>query len=122
MNTLNLHIQHRNLSPNPALASLIEEKLRQLAERIPISAANVVVELREEFGPPVRIQAHLGVPGPDLVAEAADHTGPAAWHKVFRALEKQMEHRRAKQKNHWRAKLAQSHLGRAASALIGRRS
>jgi len=40
----------------------------------------------------------LAVPGPDIHAEARDHTLEAAWLKVTAALRKQIEKRKAHQK------------------------
>lgn len=63
-----------------------------------ITAAAVVVEHRRYGAPPFRAFVSLAVPGPDIHAEACDHTLEAVWLKVTAALRKQIEKRKSHQK------------------------
>ena len=47
--------------------------------------------------PPFRAFISLAVPGPDIHAEAHDHTAEAAWLKVADDLRKQIERRKNRQ-------------------------
>lgn len=93
---MTLTIRHFNLPNDSRLAALIEDRLRRLGRLVRIGSATIRVEHRRDAAPPIHIHAHLEIPGPDLRAAGADHTGPAAWLKVLRTLERQIAHRLAK--------------------------
>jgi ribosome-associated translation inhibitor RaiA len=77
--------------------AMLEPDLAQLQCLAPIDSAVVVVDRSPSGGPAFTVRVHLAVPGPDIRAEACDHTLPAAWRKVCRDLEKQIERRKTKQ-------------------------
>jgi ribosome-associated translation inhibitor RaiA len=87
----------------------LQLRLEQLQSLAPIAAAAVVLEYARDNGTAFRAFALLAVPGPDIHAEARDHTLEAAWLKVTAALRKQIERRvarpqvRAKTNGHLRA-------------------
>ena len=87
----------RGLNVNAQRRDRLRGPLEQLRRLIPISAAAVVLEHRWDSAPAYRAFALLAVPGPDIHAEASDHTLDAAWLKVIAALRKQIEQRKAKQ-------------------------
>ena len=87
----------RGLKENTGLRHRLQQPLEQLADRISISAAAVVVEHESNTAPPFRAYALLAVPGPDIHAEARDHTLQAVWLKVTTALSKQIEARKSRQ-------------------------
>lgn len=93
---MTLTIRHFNLPHDSRLAALIEDRLRRLGRLVRIGTATIRVEHRRDAAPPIHIHAHLEIPGPDLRAAGADHTGTAAWLKVLRTLERQITHRLAK--------------------------
>jgi ribosome-associated translation inhibitor RaiA len=94
MNT-QFHILGLNASND--LRRRLLQPLERLQDSIPISAAAVVLEYRRDDAPAFRAHVSLAVPGPDIHAEARDHTLEAAWLKVSTALRKQIEQRKARQ-------------------------
>jgi ribosome-associated translation inhibitor RaiA len=89
------HIRGLNVSAD--LRRWLEQPLERLQSLISVSAAGVVLEHRRDDAPAFRAFALLAVPGPDIHAEARDHTLEAAWLKVTTALRKQIEQRKSKQ-------------------------
>ena len=87
----------RGLSVNAGLRRWLEQSLDRLESLIPVTAAAVVLEHRRDDAPAFRAYVSLAVPGPDIHAEACDHTLEAAWLKVVTALRKQIERRKTRQ-------------------------
>ena len=87
----------RGLNDNASLRRWLEQSLDRLERLISITAAAVVLEHRRDDAPAFRAFVSLAVPGPDIHAEACDHTLEAAWLKVLTALRKQIEQRKARQ-------------------------
>ena len=87
----------RGLSVSARLRHWLEQPLEQLQSLISVTTAAVLLEHRQEDAPAFRALALLAVPGPDIHAEARDHTLEAAWLKVITALRKQIEQRKARQ-------------------------
>ena len=56
-----------------------------------------MLEYERDYTPAFRAFALLAVPGPDIHAEARDHTLEAAWLKVTAALRKQIDRRQIRQ-------------------------
>lgn len=75
----------------------LEQSIEQLGRLFPVTGAAVVLECEREAAPAYRAFVLLAVAGPDLHAEARDHTLEAAWMKVTAALRKQIERRRSRQ-------------------------
>ena len=94
---MNVQFHIRGLNVNASACQSFEQSLGALQQRICITAAAVVLEHRRDDAPPFRAYVSLAVPGPDIHAEAIDHTLAAAWRKVSRDLEKQIEQRKAKE-------------------------
>jgi ribosome-associated translation inhibitor RaiA len=94
----------RGLNVNASLRHRLERGLEGLEELISISDAAVVLEHERNNAPAFRVFVLLAVPGPDLHAEARDHTLEAAWLKVTRRLREQIELRRCRP--HARAEVA----------------
>src|SRR5262245_43095944 len=82
---------------NPAVRHWLQAPLERLAAQVTVHAAVVVVEHESINAPPFRASALLAVPGPDLHADARDHTLEAVWLKVTASLRKQIEQRKARQ-------------------------
>ena len=89
--------QIRGLNVNAAYRHRVEKTLELLQRLVPIAAAAVVLEHERGNAPAFRAFVLLAVPGPDIHAEACDHTLEAAWLKVITALRKQIERRKAGQ-------------------------
>jgi len=89
-------IKHLHHTPSTSLTALIERQLGELGKTRQIDEARVVIERRLEASPPFSVSAHLVTPGPDVFAEAADHTLRAAWQKVMGQLEARIGQRHEK--------------------------
>src|SRR6186997_477352 len=87
----------RGLNVNAGLRRWLEQSLERLESLISITAAAVVLEHQRDDAPAFRAFVSLAVPGPDIHAEACDHTLVAAWLKVLTALRRQIELRKARQ-------------------------
>ena len=81
--TMKLKIQHRLHQPSPAFTALLEREFAALSVHLRIDEARVLVERLPDASPPFRMSAHLVTPGPDVFAEASDHTLRAALHKLI---------------------------------------
>jgi ribosome-associated translation inhibitor RaiA len=82
---------------NAGLRHWLVQPIERLQNLISVTAAAVVLEQRRDNAPAFRVFVSLAVPGPDIHAEARDHTLEAAWLKVAKALRQQIERRRARQ-------------------------
>ncbi|HEV2693014.1 MAG TPA: HPF/RaiA family ribosome-associated protein [Verrucomicrobiae bacterium] len=96
---MKLQMQYRGLNHNGRLDQVISQSLSALRRLLPISNAHVVLEQQREGSPAYRVRAHLAVPGPDVHAEASDHTLPAAWRKLAAKLGHQFQRRKARQQH-----------------------
>ena len=95
--SMNVQFHIRGLNLSASSCESFEQSLGELQDLISITAAAVVLEQRREDAPAYRAYVSLAVPGPDIHAEAIDHTLEAVWHKVCADLAKQIEHRKAKE-------------------------
>ncbi len=88
---MNLDFRLRGWKSSAALRRLVRTQLDRLRDFVAVSGAEVVLERRREVAPAWTARAHLRVPGPDLRAEARDHTVEAAWRKVMQELYAQVD-------------------------------
>ena len=93
---MKLILKHIHHSPSPSFTALIEQQLKEVGKSLQIDEARIVIERRLESSPPFRISAHLVTPGPDVFAEAMDHTLRAALLKAFEQIEARIDHKRMK--------------------------
>lgn len=114
---MNLTIRHRRLRSFHALDAMVEDRLFALAELARIDDANVVLEHRVEESPAYRAEVRIAVPGPDLSAEAVDHTVANAFCRAVAELEGKLRERALR-----RAGRVVAHRKHAANFRIGRRS
>jgi ribosome-associated translation inhibitor RaiA len=91
---MNIQIHIRGLNIGSRMRESLEQELEQLQTSISISAVAGVLEYQRDAAPPFRTFVLLAVPGPDIHAEAWDHTLKAAWRKVLADLRKQIEQRK----------------------------
>ncbi|HTJ00216.1 MAG TPA: hypothetical protein VL527_15140 [Dongiaceae bacterium] len=84
------------IQPSEPMRHSLQQPLEQLQHLISISTAAVVLEQRREITPGIRAFVSLAVPGPDIHAEAWDHTVKAAWLKVIADLRYQIELRKCR--------------------------
>jgi hypothetical protein len=96
-NSMNIQFHIRGLNDNSDLRRRLVQPLEQLQNLISINAIAVVLEHRRDEAPPFRAFVSLAVPGPDIHAEAHDHTAEAAWLKVAADLRQQIVGRKGSQ-------------------------
>jgi ribosome-associated translation inhibitor RaiA len=89
-------LNHHNHQPSQSLAALAEKRIESLREALQIDEAHILLERRLEASPAFRVTAHLVTPGPDVFAEAVDHTLRAALDKMMGQLEDRIDHRHQK--------------------------
>jgi len=87
----------RGLNVNSGFRRRLEHQLEGLQRLISVSVAAVVLDHRRDDPPAFRAYVSLAVPGPDIHAEARDHTLEAAWLKVATALRRQIGQRKSRQ-------------------------
>ena len=110
---MKLILQHRHHQPSPSFTELVQKQIESLSEALQIDEARILIERRLESSPPFRVSAHLVTPGPDVLAEAVDHTLRAALQKLIADLESRIDHRHQK-----RARRKQNNFKSAAPAKI----
>ena len=93
---MKLILTHHHHQPSPSFIVLIKQRIESLGEALQIDEARVRVERRLKESPAFRVMAHLVTPGPDVFAEAVDHTLRAALGKLFGKLEAHLNHRQRK--------------------------
>ncbi|MGB8169281.1 MAG: HPF/RaiA family ribosome-associated protein [Chthoniobacteraceae bacterium] len=93
---MKLILTHRHHEPSPSFTALVKERLESLREALQIDEARIFIERRLEASPAFLVTAHLVTPGPDVFAEAVDHTLRAALGKMFGKLEARIDHRHQK--------------------------
>ena len=114
---MKLTIRHRRLRSFHALDSMVENQLFALAELARIEDASVVLEHRVEESPAYRAEVRIAMPGPDLSAEAVDHTVANAFRRAVSELEGKLRERADR-----RERRTISHRKHEANFRIGRRS
>ncbi len=93
---MKLTLKHLNHQPSESLIELLEKELDALLPDLHIDEARVLFERRLGVSPPFRVAFHLVTPGPDVVAEAADHTLRAALRKTVDSTRAKIGHRNLK--------------------------
>lgn len=110
---MKLTLQHRHDAPTAAFTDLVRTELTAVASGLRIDEAKITVERQREASPPIRISAHLVTPGPDVMAEAQDHTLRAALTKLLRAIRGKIGHRAGRRnrrhRSHISGRVAPSH-------------
>ena len=91
---MQIQYQLHGLDQHAVTERLIEQRLEQLDQIIPVGTARVVLEHQPNASPPFCASVKMTVPGPAIHAAARDHTLKAAVLKVVRRLEEQVEARK----------------------------
>jgi ribosomal subunit interface protein len=87
---MKLTIQHVNVRSTDSLDSLIENQIIGFQSSLQIDEAKVRLAYCHELSPAYRVDVHLVTPGPDVVAQAHEHTMKAAILKVMGDLEQRI--------------------------------
>lgn len=95
MKILLKHIHH---VPSSSLIELVRTELESVKGLLQIDEARVLLEHRHQESPPFRVSFHLVTPGPDVKAEAGDHTLRAALLKAFDHIRSRIVYRHHKRR------------------------
>jgi ribosome-associated translation inhibitor RaiA len=90
---MKLDFRLRGWKRNAQIRQFVERQLDRLPSLGFVSNAQVVLVHERNATPAWTARAHLAIPGPDLRAEARDHTFEAAWRKVMDILNEQVSRR-----------------------------
>lgn len=90
---MKLDVRLKGWKSDARIRRFVQDQLECLPNFGFVSDAQVVLVHARQGGPAWTASAHLAVPGPDLKAEARDHTFEAAWRKVMDALHGQITDR-----------------------------
>jgi ribosome-associated translation inhibitor RaiA len=93
---MKLLLRYCGLNARAVWRGLVESQIEKLQGLAAIASAQVTLARQREFAPAFRVRAQLEVPGPDLHAEARDHTLQAALLKVARDLRRQIQSRKGR--------------------------
>ena len=83
---MKINLKHHNVRSSQALDSFVENQITGLQPALQIDEAHVALVHHTEASPPFEVKAHLVTPGPDVHAEARDHTLQAAFRKMMKLL------------------------------------
>ena len=108
-------LKYLGLNPRATWGELVEAQLKKLEGLAAIASAQVTLEWQHESTPPFRVVTWLEIPGPDIHAEAHDHTLQAALLKVVKDLERQIRSRKNRRLERWKRKLRFGSLAGAGS-------
>ncbi|MEO7165535.1 MAG: HPF/RaiA family ribosome-associated protein [Chthoniobacterales bacterium] len=93
---MKLILKHSGIRAAKGLRALVQQKILILEPMRQIDLAMVRITREEEASPAFCVRAHLVTPGPDLFAEARDHTLAAALGKAMRQLTRGIKARAGK--------------------------
>lgn len=93
---MRLNVQHVNVRSLHTIDSWVERQIFALGATRQIDEANIRLARLSEASPAYEVRAHLVTPGPDVFAEARDHTLRAAFTKVMEQLQSQVTRRAAR--------------------------
>ena len=94
---LNIRIRRINAPAAKRTTALLRERLLSLARLRKIDAAHLCLE-RDAEASTFRVSAHLETPGPDIRAEARDHTLHAAALRALAQLQRHIRTRNARRR------------------------
>lgn len=83
---MNLILRHTGIRPATGLRAIVHQQISLLAPMRQIDQAKVRITREDEASPAFCVRAHLVTPGPDVFAEARDHTLAAALGKAMKQL------------------------------------
>jgi ribosome-associated translation inhibitor RaiA len=93
---MKLTLKHVNIRSTNALDSWVEKQILALGEARQVDEANIELSHHADDSPAYEARVHLVTPGPDIFAEARDHTIRAAFKKVSAQLHKGIATRAAR--------------------------
>ncbi len=94
---MKMNLKHVSIRSTNTLDSWVEKQILALGGARQIDEANIKLAHQADASPAYEASVHLVTPGPDVFAEARDHTIRAAFEKVMKQLRTTIAHRTAKQ-------------------------
>jgi len=110
---MKLTLKHTNIPSTDKLDSWVEGKVMPLGQERQIDEANIELICHVDGSPAYEAKVHLVTPGPDIFAEARDHTIRAACEKVWTKLRKTIASRTSKPSDRTR-------VNQSPAAMMGR--
>lgn len=104
--TVRMNFQRMNVGALDRLDSWVEQQILALGRARRIDEANIRMTRNHNSSPPYQVNVHLVTPGPDVHAEATDHTLRAAFEKAVRRLRHQITDRASNRLLRWKDKSA----------------
>jgi|JI10StandDraft_1071094.scaffolds.fasta_scaffold870951_2 ribosome-associated translation inhibitor RaiA len=93
---MKMTLKHTNIPSTNKLDSWVEEQVLPLGQERQIDEANIELIRHVQGSPAYEARVHLVTPGPDIFAQARDHTIRAACEKAWAQLRKAIASRAAK--------------------------
>lgn len=90
-------VRHSGLAFRKWMDSAVKKQILALEPLRQIDEAKVQIARDRDMSPPFRVHVHLVTPGPDIAAEARDHTLVAALGKVVKRITEEIQRRSARQ-------------------------
>lgn len=94
---MKVSVRQTGIAVRKWIDSAVKKQILALAPLRQIDEAQVQIARDREVSPPYRVNVYLVTPGPDIAAEARDHTFAAALKKVLRIVTDEIQKRAAKQ-------------------------
>ncbi len=105
---MKLILKHTGIRATKGLRTIVHQKILVLEPMRQIDLAMVRITREDEASPAFCVRAHLVTPGPDLFAEARDHTLAAALGKAMKQLTAGIKARASKRLKRLKSNLAAS--------------
>ena len=90
-------IKHTGIALRKWMNSSVRKQILALSPLRQIDEAQVQIDKDDDASPAFRVHLHLVTPGPDIAAEARDHTLAAAMGKVLRRVTGEIQRRSIQQ-------------------------
>lgn len=91
------NLKHASIRSTNAFESWVVKQILALAESRRVDKANIELARNADASPVYQARVHLVTPGPDVFADASDHTARAAFEKVRKDLRSNITRRASKQ-------------------------
>lgn len=96
-------VRHSGIAARKWMDSKVKKQILALGPLRQIDEAKVQIARERDASPPYRVHVHLVTPGPDISAEARDHTFAAALGKVIKTVTEEIKKRAARRMTRHRA-------------------
>lgn len=114
---MKLNLKHLSIRSTDSLDSLVKDRILALGDARQIDEASIQLVRHAHESPAFEVKIHLVTPGPDIFAEARDHTIRAAFEKAMLQVNKAVANRAAKPAERARTRLSAPAIGRGHPSL-----